>query len=110
MWWCPTCHADVPGNQVTYEEYHDKCGTYLGDVQELSDEEKIKSAIDFLKSEGYFVIDDSTKKRIIKEYNLLYNADNHINDEDSIETKRGKDILFGKLIGLETVMEILELF
>jgi len=48
MWWCPTCHADVSGSQVTYEEYHEVCGTYLGDVQELNYEERIDSAIKFL--------------------------------------------------------------
>ncbi len=32
-WWCPTCKEEVPGVWVTHNEYHETCGTYLGDSQ-----------------------------------------------------------------------------
>jgi len=32
-WWCPTCKCAVPGKEVTFEEYHESCGTYLGNRQ-----------------------------------------------------------------------------
>lgn len=32
-WWCPTCKCAVPGKEVTFEEYHESCGTYLGNCQ-----------------------------------------------------------------------------
>ena len=25
-WWCPNCQAEIPGERVTYEEFHDQCG------------------------------------------------------------------------------------
>lgn len=31
-WWCPTCKREVPGIEVTYEQYHEHCGTYLADI------------------------------------------------------------------------------
>jgi len=34
-WWCPYCRTQVPDNQITFEEYHEVCGTYVGDCQEL---------------------------------------------------------------------------
>ena len=29
-WYCPTCDAYLCGEQVSFEEYHVTCGTYLG--------------------------------------------------------------------------------
>lgn len=31
-WWCPTCKRVVDGKEVTCAEYHESCGTFLGDV------------------------------------------------------------------------------
>jgi Lar family restriction alleviation protein len=31
-WWCPTCKRAVDGKEVTFEDYHEICGTYLGEV------------------------------------------------------------------------------
>jgi len=47
-WWCPECRMAVDGHTVTYEEYHDRCGTKVvskdgeprqtaGDVEALRD-------------------------------------------------------------------------
>jgi hypothetical protein len=34
-WWCPKCQSYVSGETVTYEEFHEPCGAYLGgSVQE----------------------------------------------------------------------------
>jgi hypothetical protein len=35
-WWCPTCRQSVDGSHVTYQEYHEACGTYIGDCQRTS--------------------------------------------------------------------------
>jgi hypothetical protein len=32
-WWCPTCKSEIEDKTVTYEEYHDVCGTFLSDCQ-----------------------------------------------------------------------------
>jgi hypothetical protein len=32
-WWCPTCNISPSGNDVTYQEFHQTCGTYIGDVE-----------------------------------------------------------------------------
>ena len=29
-WYCPICKSFVSGESVTFEEYHDLCGTYIG--------------------------------------------------------------------------------
>ena len=47
-WWCPSCKQDVSGIEVTYEEYHETCGTYIGNCQGQSEEEKIQACIDYL--------------------------------------------------------------
>ena len=69
MWWCPTCKRDIPGNQVTYEEYHESCGTYLGDCQNQSDEEKMHSCVEYLLE--YNLTPD--------EYKEMYRLYNEIN-------------------------------
>jgi len=69
MWWCPTCKQEVPDISVTYEEYHDSCGTYLGDCQEISDEDKIKACVEYLLE--YNLTPD--------EYNEMYKLYNAIN-------------------------------
>ena len=30
-WYCPACMDFISWQSVTYEEYHVRCGTYLGD-------------------------------------------------------------------------------
>jgi hypothetical protein len=47
-WWCPTCKMMIGGKQVTHQGYHELCGTYLEDCQEISDEDKLQSCIDYL--------------------------------------------------------------
>ena len=47
-WWCPTCKQNVSDIEVTYEEYHETCGTYIGNCQDQSEEEKIQACIDYL--------------------------------------------------------------
>ena len=69
MWWCPTCKRDVSGIEVTYEEYHEACGTFLGDCQEISDEDKLQSCINYLLE--YNLTPD--------EYKELYRKFNSIN-------------------------------
>lgn len=32
-WWCPRCKLEVDGRSVTYEEYHQNCGTRVESVQ-----------------------------------------------------------------------------
>lgn len=32
-WWCPTCNISPSGNEVTYQEFHQICGTYIGDAE-----------------------------------------------------------------------------
>lgn len=27
FWWCPECKQEVDGTNVTFEEFHDACGT-----------------------------------------------------------------------------------
>ena len=49
-WWCPTCKRAVPGTEVTYEEYHETCGTYIGAVNDSQWLRKAKDAI--VKVEG----------------------------------------------------------
>ena len=49
-WWCPTCRAAVAGSQVTYEEYHESCGTYLGAVNDPEWITRARAAI--TKAEG----------------------------------------------------------
>ena len=29
-WWCPKCRSYVSGETVTFEEFHEPCGAYLG--------------------------------------------------------------------------------
>jgi len=43
-WWCPTCKDWIDGAQVTYTEYHETCGTYLGNCQprDWEDDEELK--------------------------------------------------------------------
>ena len=49
-WWCPECKREVSGYEVTYQEYHEVCGAYLGDA---NSEEWIKKARKVLaKAEG----------------------------------------------------------
>lgn len=48
MWWCPACKKNVPDMEVTYEEYHEICGTYLGDCQNQTDKEKIQTCVNYL--------------------------------------------------------------
>jgi hypothetical protein len=73
MWWCPTCKQDVDGRNVTYEEYHETCGTYLGDCQEITDEDKINSCINYL-IENNFTPEDYTREwnKNIEKYNVSY--------------------------------------
>ncbi len=49
-WWCPTCKRAVPGTEVTYEECHEICGTYIGAVNDSQWLRKAKDAI--AKTEG----------------------------------------------------------
>jgi hypothetical protein len=45
-WFCPKCNCYIDGHQVTNDERHETCGTYLGEsVQEL------RAEIDRLKEE-----------------------------------------------------------
>lgn len=69
MWWCPTCKREVLGTSVTYEEYHEICGTYLGDCQGLSDEEKMHSCVEFLLEYNF-------TPEEYKEYYRKYNSIN----------------------------------
>ena len=45
-WWCPTCNRECNPIEVTYEEHHGECGTFIGNTnppqrewQGLTDEE-----------------------------------------------------------------------
>ena len=31
-WWCPTCHRVADQHEVTFEEYHETCGTSLREI------------------------------------------------------------------------------
>lgn len=44
-WWCPTCKRAVDGKEVTYEEYHESCGTFLGDVNSAGWITKVQAAL-----------------------------------------------------------------
>jgi hypothetical protein len=48
-WWCPTCKRVVDGKEVTYKEYHEICGTYLGGVNNDEWIIRAKQAIDALE-------------------------------------------------------------
>ena len=47
-WWCPTCKMAIDGKQVTYQGFHELCGTYLEDCQDQTDEEKMKVCVKYL--------------------------------------------------------------
>jgi len=44
-WWCPTCKEFVGGWEVTYQEIHEKCGTFLGGVNDPEWITKARAAI-----------------------------------------------------------------
>jgi len=44
-WWCPTCKEFVGGWEVTYQEVHEKCGTFLGDINDPEWITKARAAI-----------------------------------------------------------------
>lgn len=56
-WWCSTCNQAVLGCNVTYEEYHDNCGTPVKWIEgeELSKCEQLEQENTQLKSELYAV-------------------------------------------------------
>lgn len=49
-WWCPQCKQWLVGEQVTYEECCDDCGTYLSDCQPADWREPLRATI--AKAEG----------------------------------------------------------
>lgn len=68
MWWCPTCKRNISGKEVTYEEYHETCGTYLGNCQDQSDEEKLQACVNYLLE--YNLTPDEYKE-LYKKFNSL---------------------------------------
>ena len=44
-WWCPTCRREVPDLEVTFEERHEACGTYIGTVNSKEWHRRARAAI-----------------------------------------------------------------
>lgn len=44
-WWCPTCKYEVPDVEVTFEGYHDACGTYIEIVNSGAWRERARAAV-----------------------------------------------------------------
>lgn len=44
-WWCPTCKCTVPDLEITFEGYHDACGTYLDTINSDAWRGRAKAAL-----------------------------------------------------------------
>lgn len=51
-WWCPVCMKNVPGAEVTFKEDHEICGTYIGDCQDITEEQMVEYAVALLVEKG----------------------------------------------------------
>lgn len=52
-WWCPTCKEIIGGYNVTYQECCDRCGTYLGDINDPEWVEEAREAIEKAEGENF---------------------------------------------------------
>lgn len=60
-WWCPTCKRTCLGIEVTFQEYHEECGTFLGDINTPEWLEKARKALS--SSAGTELLAEVTKMR-----------------------------------------------